>query len=138
MGWSNYIIIPDWKMVIETNRSVNELEDYIKEALEKIIKEVTDLDLGDLKLSDITIKDLCTLSSAYENTSYLSELDTDKLFLYWLEWKDINYEIESEFNIKLEDYKDKGYKIIRIGNNIIEEEVKEKEEKEETYLSHED
>lgn len=30
MGWSNYIIISDWKMIVETNREVDELEDYIK------------------------------------------------------------------------------------------------------------
>ena len=114
MGWSNYIIIEDWKMIIETSREADELEDYIKESLDKMISN-TDIDIStsDLKVSDMTIKDLCTLASAYENASTLSCMELDKLLLYWLESKDITYEIESEFNIVLEGYKEKGYKIIK-------------------------
>ena len=114
MGWSNYIIIEDWKMIIETSREADELEDYIKESLDKMISN-TDIDIStsDLKVSDMTIKDLCTLASACENASTLSCMELDKLLLYWLESKDITYEIESEFNIVLEGYKEKGYKIIK-------------------------
>jgi hypothetical protein len=115
MGWSNYIIIEDWKMIIETNREVGELENYIKESLDKMISSDTDIDvsISDLKVSDITIKDLCTMASAYENASSLASMEADKLFLYWLESRDIEYEIKSEFNLDLNQYKENGYKIIR-------------------------
>ena len=115
MGWSNYIIIEKWKMIIETNREVGELEDYIKESLDKIIRDDKDIDINilDLKVSDITIKDLCALAFAYENTSALSYMEIDKLFLYWLESKSIEYDVKSEFNIDLNLYKENGYKIIR-------------------------
>lgn len=124
MGWSNYIIIEDWKMIIETNREVNELEDYIKKSLDKMISDDTDVDISisDLKVSDITISHLCALASAYENASSLACIDTDKLFIYWLEGKGIEYDIKSEFNIDLKKYKESGYKIIRIwksdNNNV--------------------
>ena len=115
MGWSNYIIIEDWKMIIETNREVGELEDYIKESLDKMISDDTDIDVSvsDLKVSEITINHLCTLASAYENASSLACTDADKLFLYWLESRDIEYDIKSEFNLDLKKYKEDGYKIIR-------------------------
>lgn len=114
MGWSNYIIIEDWKMIIETSREVDELEDYIKESLDNIIDSDIDTDIStsDLKVNDITIKDLCTLASAYENVSTLSCMDIDKLLIYWLNSKGIKYNIESEFNINLNQYKEDGYKII--------------------------
>lgn len=115
MGWSNYIIIESWKTVIETNREVDELEDYIKESLDKMISDEGDLDVStsDLKVSDITIKDLCILASAYENTSSLSCMNSDKFLLYWLESRNVNYEIKSEYNINIEEFKEKGYNIIR-------------------------
>ncbi len=129
MGWTNFIIIEKWKMLIESNRSAGELEDYIKEALEKIIGgDDTDLDIStsDLKISDLTIKDLCMLASAYDNTSALYGLEIDKLFLYWLESRDIEYEIKSEYNINIEEYENNGYNIIRLWNN--DKSVEEKNE----------
>lgn len=115
MGWSNYIIIPEWKMIIETNREVDELEDYIKESLDKMIDDETDIDVStsDLKVSDITIKDLCILASAYENTSSLACMNSDKFLLYWLENRGVKYDIKSEYNLDIESYAEKGYNIIR-------------------------
>ncbi len=115
MGWINYIIVEDWKMIIETNREVDELEDYIKESLDKMISDDTYMDIStsDLKVSDITIKDLCTLASAYENASSIGSMNSDKLFLYWLESRDIEYDIKSEYDINIDEFKEKGYIVIR-------------------------
>lgn len=115
MGWSNYIIIEDWKMMIETNREVGELENYIKESLDKMIGNDTYIDesASNLKVSEITIKELCALASVYDNASSLACIEIDKLFLYWLEGKDIEYDIKSEFNLDLKKCKEQGYKIIR-------------------------
>jgi len=116
MGWSNFIIIEKLKMIIETNRSVNELEHYIKDAIGKMIDNDTgiDIDISDLKVSDITVKDLCTFASAYDNAITLCQLDSDKLFLYWLESRNIEYEIQSEHQTNIEQYKENGYDVIRI------------------------
>lgn len=116
MGWSNYIIIQNWKIIIETNRSVEDIEDYIKEAIDKMTGYSVDIgvDTSDLKVSDITIKDLCALASAYDSASALSQLDIDKIFLYWLESRDIEYEIKSEYNIDIKQYEENGYNVIRI------------------------
>lgn len=118
MGWYNFIIIEKLKMIIETHRSVGELEDYIKDAINKMIDEESeiDIDISDLKVSDITVKDLCALASAYDNASSLYQLNSDKLFLYWLESRDIKYEIKSEFQISIEQYQENGYNVIRIND----------------------
>lgn len=115
MGWSNFIIVEDWKMIIETSKEVYELDDYIKESLDKMIdcSIDTDISTSDLKVNDITVKDLCVMAFAYDNASALACIDTDKLFLYWLKSRDITYETKSEFSIDLKEYKKNGYKIIR-------------------------
>lgn len=115
MGWSNFIIIEDWKMIIETSREVYELDNYIKKSIDKIIGNDTDIDIStsDLKVGDITVKDLCAMAFVYENASSLTCMDADKLFLYWLESRDIDYDIKSEFNLDLEEYRKNGYNVIR-------------------------
>lgn len=114
MGWSNYIIVEDWKMIIEISREIDNLEDYITESIDKMVNsDAEDVNISDLKVSDITVKDLCVLASAYDNASSLAYMETDKLFLYWLETKDIGYEIKSEYGLDLKKYKEDGYKIIR-------------------------
>ena len=114
MGWSNYIIVEDWKIIIETSREVDKLEDYIAESIDKMVNNDTeDINISDLKVSDITVKDLCVLASDYENASSLAYMETDKLFLFWLESKEIGYEIKSEHGFDFKKYKEDGYKIIR-------------------------
>jgi len=102
-------------MLIEVNRSVGEIEEYITNALNSIIDNGDiDIDTSDLKVSDITVKDLCILANAYENASTLSQLEIDKLLLYWLDRRNIGYEIKSEHNVDTKKYKEDGYNIVRI------------------------
>jgi hypothetical protein len=132
LGWTNFIIIKKWKMIIETHRGVEDLEDYIKEALEKIICSDADIDIdiSDLKISDLTIKDLCILASAYDNTTSLYGMEIDKLFLYWLESRNVEYDIKSEYNINIEEYENNGYNIVRIWNSNSENHTIQKDEQE--------
>lgn len=126
MGWTNFVIVKDWKMIIETHREVGELEDYIKDALEYIINCDTNIDsMSELKVSDITIKELCAMSSSYERAGDLYDIDIDKLFLFWLERRNIKYDIMQGFKIDIKEYEENGYQVIRICNdniNRIEEE----------------
>lgn len=115
MGWSNYIIIADWKLVIETNRDVNELEDYRSSALDRIIDDenIDDTDMINVKLNELTVGNLAILLNSYTNMSDLVGIEPDKLFLYWLESRSIEYDIKSEHNINTDEFKEKGYIIIR-------------------------
>lgn len=116
MGWSNYIIISEWKMIIETSRNVDELEDYIANSLDYIVDEDNigdDVDMANVKLSELTLGNLAILLNSHTNMSALVCTELDKLFLYWLEGKDIKYEIKSEYSINIEEFKEKGYNIVR-------------------------
>ncbi len=116
MGWTNFIIVKDWKLIIETHREVQELDDYIKDALEEMIDEDANIDVhtSELKVSDITVNDLCIMSKAYERASNLYDIDIDKLFLFWLESRGIKYDIMQGFNINIKKYEEDGFKVIRI------------------------
>ncbi len=114
MGWSNYIIIPKLKVIVETNREVDDIEFYQKDSFDKIIdEEDVDndiyLDLENVKIFDITIKELALLYSDHEIMRCIKGIHIDKLLLYWLKTKGIDFEIESEFNIDKEKYKSEGY-----------------------------
>jgi hypothetical protein len=121
MGWSNYIVIPKWKLLIEVSRNVNGIEDYEKIAIDKAIEEdnidyiaVVDgdriEDMGDIPVQKITIKELVELYKSYDILQSLSGMDSDKLLLYWLKNSGIGFSIHSENDsIKVEDYIEEGY-----------------------------
>lgn len=116
MGWSNYIIVPNMKMAIETSRHVEELEEYKKVALEEAISEAPDelAEMDNVKVTEMTLKDLKILYTAHERMLNIAGFDHDKLLLFWLEHRCIDYEIKSQYQIDIEEYKNNGYNIIRL------------------------
>ena len=120
MGWSNYIVIPKWKLLIEVSRDVNQIEDYEKAAIEKAIDEDNiDYDahtegediigMGDIPINKITIKDLTELYKSYNIVESLSGMDYNKLLLYWLKSRDIDFNIQSEHIVDMKEYIKEGY-----------------------------
>jgi hypothetical protein len=120
MGWSNYIIIPKWKLIIEVPRSVNGIEEYEKIAIDKAIDEDNidyiarvdgeDIsDVGDMPVHKITIKELAELYKSYDIVQSLSGIDSDKLLLYWLKSRGIDFIVQSEHNIDVKEYMKEGY-----------------------------
>lgn len=118
MGWTNYIIIPKLKLIVETNRSINEISDYQKKSLNYLINEdryEEDQDIENKNIKNISIKDLTLMFNIYEKSTDIVGLECDKFLLYWLELRNIKYKILSEFEIsdKLEEY-EKTHTILRI------------------------
>lgn len=122
MGWTNFIIIPKLKLIIEISRHINELDDYQKKAIDYLTDEERYEDgdeyIENKNIKNISIKDLTRLFNTYEQANCLVGMESDKLFLYWLENKNIDYEIKSEFEVhdnkELEKLKADGYKILRM------------------------
>ena len=112
MGWSNYIIIPKFKVVIEISRYVDDLPEYIHEAIHKL-EDFEPIE-EDIQLRGLTIRVFNKLYNGYEIAETLSCKDDFNIIclLYFLKSYNIEYEIVSEFNIKLEKLKKQGYKII--------------------------
>jgi len=113
MGWSNYIIIPEFKLAIEVSRYVADIEEYEKDALYKITGEEEVEDVENVKVHDITVKDLTTLYNAHKIVSSLTGFEIDKLLLFWLQNRGIEYEIKSEFDVTTDQLRDDGYTVIR-------------------------
>lgn len=123
MGWSNYIIIQKLKWLIEISRNVEDLAEYeetaIKIAIDEdnldnsSIDEDRIVDMGDVEINKITIRDLAELYKRYDIIQSLSGMDDDKLLLFWLKNREIEFDIKSEFNIKLDDFEKEGYLILR-------------------------
>jgi hypothetical protein len=124
MGWSNYIIIPKLKLLVEVSRDVCDIADYEKTAIEKAIDENNigynghfdgdnTVDMGDVPINNITIKDLTELYKIYDIMQSIAGMDCDKLLLFWLKRRGIEFSIESEHNIDVSKYDKEGYLIIR-------------------------
>lgn len=120
MGWSNYIVIPKWKLLIEVSRNVNGIEEYEKNAIDKAIDEdnidyVTNVDgkdiedMGDVPVHKVTIKELTELYKSYDILQSLSGMDGDKLLLYWLKNRGIGFSVQSENIIDMKEYIKDGY-----------------------------
>jgi hypothetical protein len=120
MGWSNYIVIPKWKLLIEVSRDINELADYEQTAIDKIIDdENLDYDthfdgedvveMGNVQIGQVTIRDLAELYKRHDIVQSLAGMDYNKLFLYWLKSRGIDFSVQSEYGIDVKEYVKEGY-----------------------------
>ena len=120
MGWSNYIVIPKLKLLIEVSRNVEDIEDYEEAAIDKVIDEdnidydahcegENVIDMGDVSISKITIKDLTELYKSYDMVQSLSGMDYNKLLLYWLKGRDIEFSVKSEYDVDVIECIKEGY-----------------------------
>ena len=120
MGWSNYIIVDSLKIVVETNREVQDIEMYREDALNKIIDIEEDtyiddniFDINNIKISELSIGHLSILCNAFEDMSNIYGMHIDKFLLFWLKKKDIKFEVESENSVNVQEYIDNGYIVLR-------------------------
>jgi hypothetical protein len=120
MGWSNYIVIPKWKLLIEVSRDVNDLADYERAAIDKIIDdENLDYDthfdgedvveMGNVQINQVTIRDFAELYKRHDIVQSLAGMDYNKLFLYWLKRRSIDFSVQSEHSLDVKKYINEGY-----------------------------
>lgn len=111
-------------MLIEVSREIGGIEDYENIAIEKAISENSAdermymegeniIDMGDVAINKITIRDLVELYKTYDIVQSLSGMSNDKLFLFWLKNRGTDFLIESEHNIDFDKYEKEGYVKIR-------------------------
>ena len=115
MGWTNYIIIPKWKLAIEVPRSVEDLESYEREAIEKLLSFCDEVDVFEIlekKYKDITLSDLRVMLNGLKILSNFESMNVESLLLYYLEVGKIEYEVVSEFDFEKRNLK--GFTIIRM------------------------
>ena len=113
MGWSNYIIIEEWKLAIEVPQRID-AGSIEQEYLEKLLSFETREYLLEKPHSEITVKDLSEFVSAYDIIHDMADICPDELFLYWLESRKIGYKILSEFKFEEEKELKAKLRIIRL------------------------
>ncbi len=81
MGWTNFVIVPSLNIAIEISRYLQDLEDYEERAFKYLASEEFEerIDIENRTIRDLTVRDLATLFTAYDNTNALKGLDHDKL-----------------------------------------------------------
>lgn len=103
------MVIPKWKVLIEISRYVDEIEEWEEKSLKS--GETEWPEVGEVKITDMTLSQLNTLMSAYQVAIHVP-YEIDSFLLYWLKRLGIEYEVISEFD--LEKRKDlKEFKILR-------------------------
>ena len=90
-----YLIIPDLKIAIGIN-DIEDIEDSEEDAINKILNEDIDDDILDVETNKLTVKDFATFSNIHNLIQSVSGMDSDKMFLYWLRSRNIEYTITSE------------------------------------------
>lgn len=109
----SYLVIENMKLVVEI-ADIEDIEMSEKNALEEIIGEKNtdefDIDIDDTDVSDLTFKEAVVLYKSHDMIKSLLGINIDKMLLYWLENRDIEYCIESDVDIS--KYQRDGFVIL--------------------------
>ncbi len=115
MGWSNWIVLDDYKIVIEIPRSQEELMDYQVSAMDEILKaELYNEDfMFNRKLKDISLGDLSEILHFYKIKEDLIGVDLDGFLMFWLTKRGHGFDL-LRGDDAIDPYLEKGYTIIYI------------------------
>lgn len=108
----SYLVIDNMKLVVEIKEE--DIEPFEKNALDEITGKENidefDIDIDDTDVSDLTFKEAVVLYKAHSMIKDLLGIKVDKMFLYWLNNRDIEYSIESYVDVSR--YQRDGYVIL--------------------------
>jgi hypothetical protein len=98
----SYVVIENMKLVVEIE-DIEDVEPFEKEALDELVSEKNlneyDIDIDETKISDLTFKETVILYKAHDTIKTLLGIDADKMLLYWLKNRDVEYCIESDIDV---------------------------------------
>ena len=92
-----YLIIPDLKIAIGI-KDIEDIEDSEEDAISNILNEdnITDDEIVDVEVNKLTVKDFATFTNLYKLIQSVAGMEHDKILLYWLRSRNIEYTITSE------------------------------------------
>lgn len=126
MGWTNFIVISKLRLVVEVSRNVDDLLGYERRALDLLLEEDSEFDgfceepiIEDKRVNELTIADVSILFEAKKISRALKGIDCAKLLLYWLSWRDIEYEIINEYSFQEIEWQEKikDFMILRLNDD---------------------
>lgn len=106
MGWVNFVIIKDLKLVVVAPRELRpeeDLQQYVERVLDGKAVTASESDIlplepymfEDKPCTDITVVELATLIKVFDSFMTLREVSHIEHLLYWLKKSGISYEILS-------------------------------------------
>jgi ribosome biogenesis GTPase A len=109
----SYLVIEKMKLVVEI-ADIEDIETSEKSALDEMVNEKNidefDIDIDETEVSDLSFKEATILYKSLDMIKTLLGINTDKLLLYWLTNRDIEYEVESDIDVS--KYQRDGYVIL--------------------------
>ncbi len=109
----SYLVIENMKLVVEI-AEIEDLETFEKSALDEMIKEKNvdefDIDIDETLVTDLSFKEAAILYKSLDMIKTLLGISPDKMLLYWLKNRDIEYEVESDIDVS--KYQRDGYVIL--------------------------
>ncbi len=109
----SYLVIENMKLVVEIV-DIEDIEPFEKKTLDDMVSEKNmdefDIDIDETKVSDLTFGEAVVLYKAHDMIKTLLGINADKMLIYWLKNRDIEYSIESD--IDASGYQREGYVIL--------------------------
>lgn len=109
----SYLVIENMKLVVEI-AEIEDLEAFEKSALDEMVKEKNvdefDVDIDETLVTDLSFKEATVLYKSLDLIKTLLGMSPDKMLLYWLTNRDIEYEVESDIDVS--KYQRDGFVIL--------------------------
>lgn len=108
-----YLVIENMKLVVEI-AEIEDIETFEKNALDEMVNEKNtdefDIDIDETEVSDLTFSEAVILYKSHDIVKTLIGINADKMLLYWLKDRDIEYSIEADIDVS--GYQRDGYVIL--------------------------
>lgn len=109
----SYLVIENMKLVVGI-ADAEDIDTFEKKALDDIVCEKNtgefDIDIDETEVSDLTFKEAVILYKAHDMVKTLLGISADKMLLYWLKNRDIEYSVESDIDVSA--YQRDGYVVL--------------------------
>ena len=92
-----YLIIPDLKIAMGME-DIEDIEDSEEDAIDNILNEDNFIedDILDVEVNKLKVKDFAAFSNLYKLIQSVAGMESDKMLLYWLRSRNIEYTVTSE------------------------------------------
>jgi len=111
----SYLVIENMKLVVEI-ADIEDIEPFEKNALDETIggknTDEFDIDIDETEVSDLTFREAVVLYKAHDMIKALLGISVDKMLLYWLKNREIEYCIESDIDVSR--YQRDGYVVLEM------------------------
>ncbi len=109
----SYLVIENMKLVVEID-DIGDIDKYENTTMDEMVNgknaDEFDINIDDTEVSDLSFKEAVILYKSHDMIKTLLGIKADKMLLYWLKNRDIEYSIESDIDVS--GYQRDGYVVL--------------------------